>query len=377
MPNTSQGGDLDQQHFNRRWDADEVIATLETADDAAPGWRLTFVAGRRTTELAEDRKGLLTGWHDRTRAWHGDAAGHTTLLSLGICEQNGVFRGERQAFLELLSEVAAPLHAIYCTDEALVPCASVLLGQLARTDSDRAAMAAETAKELFSGPIAPTPADYMFVGAALGALARSPLTERADLLTRDGIAEAGLPDAVVLSLHSESSVVLRHKKLGYVANWHRFRVQAGGPAVREWLQTCFEPVRRTTDDIRRDLRDLVDAIAQRVGAKVLVINTMSTSSHEDITSYAPFPGRLGDTVATVRAKEMNLMLHDLAEERDVGIVDADAIAAELGGGAHLPDGIHQSRAMQQALRAEILHVLGYAARATVGDVPRVPAALSG
>jgi hypothetical protein len=51
------------------------------------------------------------------------------------------------------------------------------------------------------------------------------------------------------------------------------------------------------------------------------------------------------------------MLHDIVEHRDLVIIDVDAIAADLGGAEHLPDGIHQSGPLQTALRFEILHAL--------------------
>ena len=63
------------------------------------------------------------------------------------------------------------------------------------------------------------------------------------------------------------------------------------------------------------------------------------------------------TLSSVAAKELNLMLHDIAGHRDLVIIDVDAIAADLGGAEHLPDGIHQSGPIQAALRVEILHAL--------------------
>jgi hypothetical protein len=62
-------------------------------------------------------------------------------------------------------------------------------------------------------------------------------------------------------------------------------------------------------------------------------------------------------LANIASKELNLMLHDIAAERDVAIIDVDAIAADIGGGEHISDGVHQSRAMQDVLRAEILQVM--------------------
>jgi hypothetical protein len=84
---------------------------------------------------------------------------------------------------------------------------------------------------------------------------------------------------------------------------------------------------------------------------------MSTSGFEDISNYAPFDHPLGSTLANVAAKEMNLMLHDLAEERDLSIVDVDAIATALGGAENIPDGIHLSGALLSIVRDEILGIL--------------------
>ena len=89
----------------------------------------------------------------------------------------------------------------------------------------------------------------------------------------------------------------------------------------------------------------------------MILNRMSTSGYEDISSYMGFDAPLSDTLSNVAAKELNLMLQDIADTRDLSIIDVDSIAAELGGARHLPDGIHQSGAMQVALRQEILHNL--------------------
>jgi hypothetical protein len=85
---------------------------------------------------------------------------------------------------------------------------------------------------------------------------------------------------------------------------------------------------------------------------------MSSNGAEDVFEYAPFDPPLGGTLASVRDKEMNLMLHDLARAHDVAIVDADGLAAELGGAVHLADGVHQSGALQAETRAEIVRILG-------------------
>jgi hypothetical protein len=49
------------------------------------------------------------------------------------------------------------------------------------------------------------------------------------------------------------------------------------------------------------------------------------------------------------------------------IVDTDAIAADLGAKAHLPDGLHQSGPLQAEIRQEIIHML--AARGVPGFAP--------
>jgi hypothetical protein len=366
----SLGGDLDQLHFYQDWLEAEAVAALEiepNGNQASPAWQLGFAAGRRMTELAEDRSGLLTGWHNRSRAWHGEVPRHATLLSLGICEQNGIFRGEANAFLDILQDSPGRLHVVHMPDESLVPCSAVLLDQLERNSADNSAIATDMALGILGSGFTPDPADWVFAGCALGALTRSPLLEQYDLLTRQGLASTASIQAVVLSVHAEPATLLRHRKLGYIAFWHRFRVRSAGPAVREWLETSFEKMTRSLADIQRDLLALRQALAARGVKHMLILNAMSSSGHEDIVSYAAFPGSLGETLSTVRAKEINLMLHDLAETSDIAIVDVDAIAAELGGAGNLPDGVHQSRRMQSELRAEILHIL--AQRGLFSPVP--------
>jgi hypothetical protein len=358
-PDASLGGFLDQLHNYHFWNETDVVAALEVEDGQTserPAWRLGFNAGLRMTDLAEDRSGLLTGWHLRARAWQGELAQPATVLSLGICEQDGIFRGESNAFLDLMETGPDALQVVHHTDRGLVPAAAVLSDQLRRNAAANTAISADLAQGFLGSSLTPTPEDWIFAGCALTALTRSPLTEEYDLLTRQGLTTAK-PQAVVLSIHSEPAMVLRHRKFGYRAAWHRFRIQMAGPAVREWLQTSFDRVIRTPEDILQDLLSLRQAIAERGIDHMLVLNAMSSSGHENIVSYAPFSGALGDVVSTIRAKELNLMLHDLAAKSDIAIVDADAIAAYLGGAAHLPDGVHQSRRLQDELRAEILHIL--------------------
>ncbi len=132
---------------------------------------------------------------------------------------------------------------------------------------------------------------------------------------------------------------------------------AAGPAIRAWLNASFKPVVRTVADIKRDYIRLIDTVSPELGTRFLIINRMSTSGQEDITSYQAFDAPMAETLETIAAKELNLMLHELAEERGVSIIDIDSIAANLGGAVHLPDGVHQSGLMQAVIRAEIFACL--------------------
>ena len=148
--------------------------------------------------------------------------------------------------------------------------------------------------------------------------------------------------------------MLRHRRLGYAIQVYAYNLSGAGPAIRSWLERAFEAVTRSPDDVRRDLERLIDETNARTGARFIIVNRMSSSGRETITSYAAFDAPLGETLRSVATKTTNLMLHDLAAGRPVSIVDLDALAAAHGGGRHLPDGLHQSGPLQDALRAELL-----------------------
>jgi hypothetical protein len=361
---TSQGGFMDE-FVCHRWEPDFIIGHMteptpevRSSHRAGDELRLLMVTGRRMTELAEIRAGLLTGWHERSRAWWDDDAGDFgTLMSLGMCEQAGIVRGERLAFLELFDAVPGSAQAVFVLDEPLVPCARIVAEQFARSKVQSEEIAADLARTFAAGPVVPTASDWLFAGSLLSALQRSPLTDRYDVLTRTGLRETGPADAVILSLNAESEVILRHRRLGYGVSCYAFRVAGTGPAVRAWLRTNFEPIKRTPDDIRSDYRNLVDLVSARSDMKFLILNSMSTIGSENIVSYVPFERPLGNTLIGIHNKEQNLMLHDLARERDVSIVDCDAISAELGTAANLLDTTHHSGLLQSEIRREILRIL--------------------
>jgi hypothetical protein len=210
---------------------------------------------------------------------------------------------------------------------------------------------------LSDSTLAPTADDWMVSGALLSVLQRSPIQDSYSLLTPSGTVRTEPADAVLLSLSSEPQSILRHKSLGYHVQILRHHQAAAGPVFRAWLGSAFETVKRSIDDIHSDYLRLLDAMQAATGARALVINRMSTSGYEDISSYSLFDAPMSGTLSSIAAKELNLMLHDIAEHRDLVIIDVDAIAADLGGAEHLPDGIHQSGPIQAALRVEILHAL--------------------
>ena len=364
---SSQGGFLDQYEFQQPWTADTVIGHVECApDDAAPdagpdgeSMHLLMLAGRRATDLAEVRAGLLTGWHNRSRAWWGEGdASHGTLTCLGVCDQVGIVRGESGAFLELFAAAAGPAHVAYFPDDALVHNAVIAAEQLARTPEAVQEIAADFSQTFATGKVAPAPREWITAGAVMASLLRSPLTDSYDVLSRTGLRQiAGMPDAVLLSLHADGVFVLRHRRLGYALHCHAYRLLEAGPAFQTWLRTNFEQVRRTPDDIRRDYCALIDAVRARHDTQFVVLNAISTAGNENIHSYAGFDRPIGKTLGSVRAREMNLMLHDLARERNVAILDADAIAADLGTQRHAPDGIHGSGLLETELRGELLRLL--------------------
>jgi hypothetical protein len=348
------------------WDPEDVLGHLDAASTdyaAVPSeagrLRLLLLAGRRMSDLADVDFGLLPGWHNRSRAWWSqDSEAISTLLCLGICDAAGIIRGNRVPFVEYFEGSTNPAaQLVYVPDHPVVPCAPILLEQLERTPSERQAIAADMAAGLANARTPATANDWLFAGALQASLEQSPMLDSYDVLTPSGLRKQRPADAILLSLSSEVQSVLRHKKLGYSLQMLRHRQASAGPAIKSWLASAFEPVKRSIDDIRRDYRRLVEAISAKTGAKVLILNRMSSSGFEDILSYSPFDAPLYETLENVAAKEMNLMLHDLAEECDVSIVDVDSVAGYLGGAEHLPDGIHHSAAMQSVLRAAIADIM--------------------
>jgi hypothetical protein len=352
------------------WDAETVIASIVPnpgADDhvADPSrLRLLALAGRRMTALADTHSGLLPGWHGRSRGWWcDDGETPVTLLSLGVCDAAGLILGEQCAFLEMFEATQTAAQMVSVPDHPLAPATPLLLDQLQRTPQQFDAIAADLRGFFARSAAVPTPDDLIFAGTVLSVMQRNPIRENYSIFSANGLARLGPADAVLLSLAVEPNTILRHRKLGYHIHIMRHHQVAAGPAIRAWLAESFEPVRRTVDDIKQDYVTLIDKIARTTGGRVIILNRMSTSGYEDVSSYLAFDAPLSDTLSLVAAKEWNLMLEDIADERELHILDVDAIAADIGGAENLPDSIHQSGLMQRLLRQEVRGILSSLRRA--------------
>ena len=342
------------------WEAGEVVGWLDT-EGPAQGVILGqfMMTGRRASPLARDGAGLLSGYFDRARAWRIDRAGPVgNLLSMGVCELAGVIQGEQINFLELLGAVQGPAHVTFVPDIPLSPSARVLTEQIRRTDRERLEIRQDVLSNLLNGSVAPSGPDWMFAGGLVKALEGSPINDRCDVIGPRGPQQLGPYDAILLSLRGEWSFSFRHRRLGYAFQCNSYLIYEAGPATKAWVSENFEQVRRTPDDVFQDYVELIDLVrAEAPATQFLICNRMSTSGYEDILSYAAFDAPLGDTVANVHDRELNLMLYDLARAKGIAIIDVDAIGADLGGRRFMPDRIHQDGAIQAAVRAEILRTL--------------------
>jgi hypothetical protein len=372
----SQGGFQDLVG-SQPWDAGSTVGALEAAEKAelVP----LLLAGRRGFDAGEGRGELLSGWHDRARAfWEGSGeegpAG--TVLSLGICEQTGVFRGEGFAFQEWFARAPGPAQIISIADERTVHSSAVLLQHLQRTPAEANAIA-ETVHSWIGERIAGASYPAFLADAQRGirrgrwpdgqsllfalhllaeAVGASPLLERTDLLTRRGLVDQGPPEVVVLSLGSEFAPHFRHRATGWLVGMHDFRLRGFiGPAVRDWLKRDFEPVRRTVADAERDLGALSAELSARTGGVFIIQNAIATSPGDRIPNYSWLGDGFADCVP-VACAEANLMLGALTRVHDVSVLDADALAADHGV-RHCADRAHPGRVLLDALREETHRIL--------------------
>ncbi len=343
------------------WDSNTVVGFLESADAPAEHplpMRHLFLAGKLVTGLADFGASLLPGWHSHVRAWWTEAAAAPkTLLSLAICDARGAIAGDQAAFLDISEEAGFSLHVTVVDNEPVVPCAPVLLEQFFRTEAEFNRIDHEMRQAVFNGPIPPTPEDYFFCGTLLNTLRDCPIRKSHDIITQAGLMKIRPPEFVLLSSNAEPMSIVRHKRLGYHLPIHHFRIAAAGAATRGWFNSAFELAPRTISDMMEDYLRLRGAVRSLGDTKLIILNRMSTSGREDIAFYAPFDTPMSNTLVNIAAKEINLRLDELAAAGDISIVDVDAIAAELGGADHLPDGMHQSGEMQMRVRAAILEII--------------------
>lgn len=343
------------------WAAGEVVASIET--DAAPTQapltlRRLMLAGRKLVRMTDTHTTLLPGWNLQARAWWGETgAPAATLLCLGVCDMTGLLRGDQGGFAEMFELAAFPAHIVHATEHPIALCAPMLVEQLLRTPAELEEIAFNIRRTLWKGSVTPTADDHLFAGALLSQLSSSPLVQQYDVLGADGLKRLAPADVILLSAMAEGGRLLRHRQLGYTLQIYNYDLDAAGPAMRAWLKGLFETVTRSVEDVRRDLERLIDETHARTGARFIIANRMSTLGRETIDNYSGLPAPLDEQLTSVRAKAINLMLHDLAESRPVSILDMDALATELGARRNLPDGVHSTGLLQDAVRRELLKLL--------------------
>lgn len=343
------------------WESDHVVAAVDpedgaTASDEDP--RRLFLAGRRIAWEVDTSAGPIGTWHLRYRGWWtvpGTAMSH--LACIGICDAAAVVRGPRAFFGELFETTPFSLHVSHVSDHPLVPCSRVLIDQLERGPAEIDAIIRDLGRGLVDGPVTPTPEDWVYAGALLQELCASPLTTGDTVLGVEGLTTVGPPDTVLLSIASEPRRLFRHRTLGHHLHVMPHDLEVTGPAMRAWLKANFEPVRRSMVDIEADIERLCALAGARTGARFLVINLVSSTELDTLVNYAGFGATDLEHLSRVGAKECNAMLDGLAERGIVGVLDADALAAEVGTTDHAPDGIHCSRSIETALREDLVAAL--------------------
>ena len=354
------GGQMDHSVWAHEWVPYNEFGQLETATPpSGPLLRALIVAGRRVSELAEVRDGLLTGWHARKRAWWPDAHDPGIVVAaLGSCEVTSIMYGERPGMLDLLDGAAGGSQLLVVPDIAAVPCARTTLEQMRRTEAERQAIAADMASGLLGIAGVLEPRDWLMAGAIQATLLASPLLEPCPMLLRSGLSLPAGPVAVVMSLHAEPVRVFRHRRLGYTLALYDYRLRDLGEGLRQWLVRAFEPVLRSPEDIRADFAALLAALRGGPVRRVLLANMFSSAISDDLPGYAGLDEPLSRTIGTVRAKETNLALASLAtEEPNLAILDIDAMAAYLGALRAIPDGMHVAGELQSLVQQDIRSLL--------------------
>jgi hypothetical protein len=364
------------------WHSGECIGHADLSPGAGVLVPLVL-AGRRGFENGEGRGDLLAGWHEKVRGfWEGDGEAegrYGTVLALGTCEQTAIFRGDDAAFFSWFARTPGPAQLIAVADERCVHSSAVLLQHVRRTPAEAIAITeavhawigerigrADPASFPAFHPDAargtlqgrwPHAQDVLFALHLLAeAVGTSPILERSEVIGRRGILELNPPDAVALTLGSELALHYRHRRTGWIIAMHGFRFGPYlGPGVVDWLRRDFEPLIRSVADTRRDLAALADEVRSRTGARLLVQNLIASDVADRIANYSWLGDAFEQSLA-VLGNEANLMLTDLTREHSIAMIDADALAAQLGV-RHCPDRFHASRELVEAQRNEVHRIL--------------------
>ncbi len=362
------------------WQAGECIAdsNLPNGDGVLQS---LVLAGRRGFENGEGRGNLLAGWHERVRgSWEGEGKGRFgTVLALGTCEQTAIFRGDDLAFLSWFARAPGPAQIISISDDRCVHSSAVVLQHLRRTPAEASGIADAVYSWIGEriGRVGPTSFPAFQPQSAQGTLhgrwpiaqdvlyamhllaesvGTSPILERSEVITRQGVMELPPPDAVAMTLGSEFAPHFRHRRTGWVIAIHGFRFGPFvGPAFTEWLRRDFEPVKRSVADSQRDLAALADEVQARLGTRLLVQNLIASSVGDRVSNYS-WLGDAFESSINVLGNEANLMLSDLTRRHPIELIDSDALAAELGVN-QVPDRFHASRELVEAQRTEVHRVL--------------------
>ena len=358
----SGGGGLQDLWGTYNWaDGGERIGELMVAapvDASARTMRPMFLAGRRTGWAVDCDATLLPGWNARARAWWGDQIRADTMLaSLGVCDATAIVRGVGSDFRQFFAAAGDAFHVTHHSEHPLVFCALVLLEQLHRTDSDRAEISRDLLTALAQGNLVPTPEDYFFIGNLLARLNLSPLTERATCINSGGAVRLPPARFALLSVLSETKLLLRHKRLGYHVHVLTHDIRAAGAASRALFKQHFEPVQLTMDEIESYYRQLIKAAKSACGTRFVVLNRIGSDERESLFIYKGLGSDQLRKLPVLMAKELNVMLDGLAAEGLLDILDADARAAELGTRGHVADGAHYSRKLEDVLRLDLMMLL--------------------
>lgn len=342
------------------WQAGEPVAVLETAGPEPTGARLRamYLAGSRSGWAVDNDATVLPGWNARARAWWGDRIGRdNTLVSLGLCDATALVRGSDGDFAEFFALAGTAFHVAHHSEHPLVYCATVLLEQLQRGETERTEIARDLVQRLNGGRIAPGPDDMQFIGALLARLQASPLTERPVYLGAAGAERLAPPRFALLSLLSEPTVLLRHRDLGYHIHILAHDIRAAGPAAKAVLKDAFTPVTRSIEDIRASFLALAAQARRQTRTRLVVLNMNSADRGHSVPTYHNLGADFETRISHVFANALNVMIDDLAAADELDVVDLDLRAAQLGTTGHIPDGVHSSSALQSVLRRDLIAVL--------------------